>query len=79
MIITFDLNLNFFSGAVKYQYLTECMFNFILATWVVDKVVKKAFSLLAFIGQCIEYKSWDVMYKSLIRPQLQSVVLVGCH
>ena len=29
----------------------------------VDRVVKKAFSVLAFINHSIEYRSWDVMLK----------------
>ena len=29
----------------------------------VDRVVKKAFSTLGFIGQNIEYRSWDVLLK----------------
>eukprot|EP00061_Rhincodon_typus_P009573 g33185.t1 len=28
----------------------------------VDRVVKKAFGTLAFIGQCIEYRIWEVIY-----------------
>ncbi|XP_055489927.1 uncharacterized protein LOC129696245 [Leucoraja erinacea] len=40
----------------------------------VDRVVKKAFGVLAFINQSIEYRSWDVMlklYKALVRPILE--------
>ena len=29
----------------------------------VDRVVKKAFGMLDFIGQNIEYRSWDVLLK----------------
>eukprot|EP00061_Rhincodon_typus_P018572 g47793.t1 len=27
----------------------------------VDKIVKMVFGMLAFIGQCIEYRSWEAM------------------
>ena len=40
----------------------------------IDRVVKKAFGMLAFINQSIEYRSWDVMlklYKALVRPNLE--------
>ena len=40
----------------------------------VDRLVKKAFSTLAFISQDIEYRSWEIMlqlYKSLVRPHLE--------
>ena len=40
----------------------------------VDRVVKKAFGMLGFIGQNIEYRSWDVLlklYKTLVRPHLK--------
>ena len=43
----------------------------------VDRVVKKAFSMLGFIGQNIEYRSWDVLlklYKTLVRPHLEYCV-----
>ena len=36
-----------------------------------DRVVKKAFSTLAFIVHPIEYRSWDIMlrlYRMLVRP-----------
>ena len=39
----------------------------------VDRMVKKAFGMLDFIGQNIEYRSWDVLlklYKTLVRPHL---------
>ena len=37
-------------------------------------MVKKAFGMLGFISQNIEYKSWDVLlklYKTLVRPHLE--------
>ena len=43
----------------------------------VDRVVKKAFSMLGFISQNIEYRSWDVLlklYKTLERPHLEYCV-----
>ena len=42
----------------------------------VDRVVKKAFSMLGFIGQNIEYRSWDALklYKTLVRPHLEYCV-----
>jgi len=43
----------------------------------VDRMVEKAFSMLGFIGQNIEYKSWDVLlklYKTLVRPHLEYCV-----
>ena len=43
----------------------------------VDRVVKKAFGMLGFIGQNIEYRSWDVLlklYKTLVRPHLEYCV-----
>ena len=43
----------------------------------VDKIVKKAYSMLAFIGQDIEYKNWQVMlqlYRALVRPHLEYCV-----
>ena len=43
----------------------------------VDRVVKKAFSMLGFIGQNIGYGSWDVLlklYKTLVRPHLEYCV-----
>ena len=43
----------------------------------VDRVVKKAFGMLGYIGQNIEYRSWDVLlklYKTLVRPHLEYCV-----
>ena len=43
----------------------------------VNRVVKKAFGMLAFINHCIEYRSWEVMlrlYKALVRPNLEYCV-----
>ena len=43
----------------------------------VDRVVKKAFGMLGFIGLNIEYRSWDVLlrlYKILVRPHLEYCV-----
>ena len=43
----------------------------------VDTVVKKAFSMLDFIDQNIEYRSWGVLlklYKTLVRPHLEYCV-----
>ena len=43
----------------------------------VDKVVKKALGMLGFIGQNIEYRSWDILlklYKTLVRPHLEYCV-----
>ena len=43
----------------------------------VEKVVKKAYGMLAFIGRGIEYKSWQIMlqlYKVLVRPHLECCV-----
>ena len=43
----------------------------------VDRVVKKAFGMLGFICQNIEYRSWDVLfklYKTLVRPHLEYCV-----
>ena len=43
----------------------------------VDRVVKKAFGMLAFISRGIEYKSRGVMmelYRTLVRPQLEYCV-----
>ena len=40
-------------------------------------MVKKAFSMLGFIGQNTEYRSWDVLlklYKTLVRPHLEYCV-----
>ena len=39
-----------------------------------DKVVKKAFGMLIFIGENIEYRSWDVslkLYNTLLKPHLK--------
>jgi len=39
----------------------------------VEKVVKKAYSMLAFIGRGTEFKNWQVMlqlYRTLLRPYL---------
>ena len=43
----------------------------------VDRVVKNAFGMLGFIGQNIEYRSWDILlklYKTLVRPHLEYCV-----
>ena len=43
----------------------------------VDRVVKKAFGMLGFIDQNIEYRSWDVLlklYMTLVRPHLEYYV-----
>ena len=40
----------------------------------VDKVVKKAYGRLAFIGRGIEFKNWQVMlqfYRTCVRPHLE--------
>ena len=40
----------------------------------VEKVVKKAYGVLAFIGRGIEFKNWQVMlqlYRTLVRPHLE--------
>lgn len=45
----------------------------------VDRVVKKAFGMLAFVWMDIEYKSWDVimpLYR-LMSPHLDDAVLVS--
>ena len=41
------------------------------------RVVKKAFSVLGFIGQNIECRNWDILlklYKTLVRPHLEYCV-----
>ncbi|PLS49478.1 hypothetical protein CYV29_15670, partial [Carnobacterium maltaromaticum] len=43
----------------------------------VNRVVKKAYGMLSFIGRGIEYKSWQVMlqlYRTLVRPHLEYCV-----
>ena len=43
----------------------------------VDRIVKEAFGMLSFIGQSIEYRSWEVMlwlYRTLVRPLLEYCV-----
>ena len=43
----------------------------------VDRVVKRAFGILGFIGQDIEYRNWDILlklYKTLVRPHLEYCV-----
>ena len=43
----------------------------------VEKVAKKAYGMLAFIGRGIEYKSWSLMlqlYRTLVRPHLEYCV-----
>jgi len=43
----------------------------------VAKVIKKAYGMLAFISQGIEYKSWEIMlqlYKTLVRLHLEYCV-----
>ena len=43
----------------------------------IGRVVKKAFGMLRFIGQNIEYRNWDVLlklYKTLVRPHLEYCV-----
>ena len=43
----------------------------------VDRVMKAAFGMLGFIGQNIEYRSWNVLlklYKTLVRPHLEYCV-----
>ena len=43
----------------------------------VDRMVKKAFGMLGFMGQNIEYRSWDILlklYKTLVRPYLEYCV-----
>ena len=40
----------------------------------VEKVVKKAYGMLAFISRGIEFKNWQVMltlYRTLVRPHLE--------
>ena len=46
----------------------------------VEKVVKKAYGMLAFIGRGIEYKSWSLMlqlHRTLVRPHLEYCVPEG--
>ena len=46
----------------------------------VDRVVKKTFGMFSFIGQNIEYRSWDILlklYKTLVRPHLEYCVQSG--
>eukprot|EP00061_Rhincodon_typus_P005680 g25496.t1 len=41
---------------------------------MVDRMVKEAFSMLAFIAQSFGYKNWEVMlrlYRTLVRPLLE--------
>ena len=43
----------------------------------VDKVVKKAYGMLAFIGRSIEYENWQVtlqLYRTLVRPHSEYCV-----
>ena len=42
-----------------------------------DKVVEKAYGMLAFIGRDIEYRNWKILlqlYKTLVRPHLDYCV-----
>ena len=44
--------------------------------------VKKAYGMLAFIGQGIEFKNWQVilqLYRTLVRPHLNIVFNSGHH
>ena len=46
----------------------------------VDRVVKKAFSMLGFIGQNIEYRSWGGLVEvvhDLVRPHWNTVYSSG--
>lgn len=43
---------------------------------LVDRMEKKAFGMLTFIGQAIEHNSWNVMLllnKKLLRPHLETL------
>jgi len=43
----------------------------------VEKIVKKAYRMLAFIGRGIEFKNWQVVlqfYGTLVRPHLEYCV-----
>ena len=43
----------------------------------VDKVVKKVYGMLAFIGRGVDYRSWKIMlqlYKTLVRLHLEYCV-----
>ena len=45
----------------------------------VEKVVKKAYGMLAFIGWGIEFKNWQVMlqlYRTLVKPHLEYSVQI---
>eukprot|EP00061_Rhincodon_typus_P012026 g37477.t1 len=45
------------------QWVEEWQMEFNLDKCEVDRVVKKAFSMFAFIAQTIDYRSWDVMFR----------------
>ena len=48
--------------------------SFLKVATQMDKVVKKAYGMLAFIGRGIEYRNWQVMlqlYRTLVRSHLE--------
>ncbi|XP_059843914.1 P-selectin glycoprotein ligand 1 isoform X2 [Hypanus sabinus] len=71
---TYKVNGRTLRSAVEQRDLGIQIQNSLKVVSQVDRVVKRAFGILAFINQNIEYKNWNVMvrlYKALVRPNLE--------
>ncbi|XP_062906374.1 uncharacterized protein LOC134347835 [Mobula hypostoma] len=74
---TYMVNGRALKNAVEQRDLEIMLHSSLKVESHVDRVVKKAFGMLAFINQSIEYRSWEVMlelYKALARPNLEYCV-----
>ena len=74
---TYSVNGRALGGVTEQRDLGIQVHSSLKVEAQVDRVVKKAFSMLGFIGQNIEYRSWDVLlklYKTLVKPHLEYCV-----
>ena len=74
---TYRVNGRALRNAVEQRDLGITVHSSLKVESHVDRVVKKAFGMLAFINQSIEYKSWEVMlklYKALVRTNVEYCV-----
>eukprot|EP00061_Rhincodon_typus_P008089 g30394.t1 len=68
------LNFKVIGNVAKKRALRVQVHSSLKLELQLDRVVKKAFGVLAFIGQCIEYWNWEDMlwlYRTLVRPLLE--------
>eukprot|EP00061_Rhincodon_typus_P004189 g21957.t1 len=72
--ITYTVNGRTLGSVVEQRDLEVQVHSSLKVASQVDRVVKKVFSMLAFIAQTIEYRSWNVilrLYRMFVSPLLE--------